>query len=153
MPCCGWWFYVFRIQKITKTCCLYLAGDHCKSAKKCSMMTASNGNIFCITGLWGIHQWPVNFPHKGQWRGALMFSLICSWTNGQLRSRWFEMPPHPLWYHCNAPEQQHHHCWTIHYITLIIFIFSGRLPYHSYGGLHFCDKQNEQSNMWTKPFT
>ena len=22
---------------------------------------------------------PVNSPHKGQWRGALMFSLICAW--------------------------------------------------------------------------
>ena len=21
-------------------------------------------------------------PHKGQWHGALMFSLICTWTNG-----------------------------------------------------------------------
>ena len=21
-------------------------------------------------------------PHKGQWRGAMMFSLICTWTNG-----------------------------------------------------------------------
>ena len=30
----------------------------------------------------GIHQWPVNFPHKGQWRRALMFSLICAWING-----------------------------------------------------------------------
>ena len=25
----------------------------------------------------GIHRQPVNSPHKGQWRGALMFSLIC----------------------------------------------------------------------------
>ena len=25
----------------------------------------------------GIHRSPVNSPHKGQWRGALMFSLIC----------------------------------------------------------------------------
>ena len=25
---------------------------------------------------------PVTFPHKGQWRGALMFSLICVWING-----------------------------------------------------------------------
>ena len=25
---------------------------------------------------------PVNSPHKGQWRGALMFSLICDWING-----------------------------------------------------------------------
>ena len=29
----------------------------------------------------GIHQSPVNSPHKGQWYGALMFSLICAWTN------------------------------------------------------------------------
>ena len=24
---------------------------------------------------------PVNFPHKGQWRGAFMFPLICVWIN------------------------------------------------------------------------
>ena len=30
----------------------------------------------------GIHWSPVNSPHKGQWRGALMFSLICTWING-----------------------------------------------------------------------
>ena len=29
----------------------------------------------------GIHRLPVNSPHKGQWRGALMFSLICAWIN------------------------------------------------------------------------
>ena len=29
----------------------------------------------------GIHRSLVNSPHKGQWRGALMFSLICPWTN------------------------------------------------------------------------
>ena len=29
----------------------------------------------------GIHRSPVNSPHKGQWRGTLMFSLICTWTN------------------------------------------------------------------------
>ena len=32
--------------------------------------------------VWGIHQSPVNSPHGGQWHGALMFSLICAWTNG-----------------------------------------------------------------------
>ena len=37
------------------------------------MMTSSNGNIF---------RSPVNFPHKGQWRGALMFTLICARKNG-----------------------------------------------------------------------
>ena len=30
----------------------------------------------------GIHRSPVNSPHKGQWRGALMCSLICAWPNG-----------------------------------------------------------------------
>ena len=29
----------------------------------------------------GIHRSPVFSSHKGQWRGALMFSLICAWTN------------------------------------------------------------------------
>ena len=33
--------------------------------------------------------WPfvVNSPHKGQWRGALMFSLICDWINGWINNR------------------------------------------------------------------
>ena len=30
----------------------------------------------------GIHGSPVNSPHKGQWRGALMFSFICAGING-----------------------------------------------------------------------
>ena len=30
---------------------------------------------------------PVNSPHKGQWRGALMFSLICVWMNGWVNIR------------------------------------------------------------------
>ena len=36
-----------------------------------------------VLALWaGIHRSPVNSPHKDQWRGALMFSLICAWING-----------------------------------------------------------------------
>ena len=30
----------------------------------------------------GIHRPPVDSPHKGQWRGGLMFSWICALTNG-----------------------------------------------------------------------
>ena len=30
----------------------------------------------------GIHRSPVHPPHKSQWCGALMFSLICIWING-----------------------------------------------------------------------
>ena len=30
---------------------------------------------------------PVNSPHKGQWRGALMFTLICVWINDWVNNR------------------------------------------------------------------
>ena len=35
----------------------------------------------------GNHRSPVTSPHKGQWRGALMFSLICVWINGCVNNR------------------------------------------------------------------
>ena len=35
----------------------------------------------------GIHLFPVNSPHKGQWRGALVFSLICVSLNGWENNR------------------------------------------------------------------
>ena len=35
----------------------------------------------------GIHRSPADSPHKDQWRGALMFSLICVWTNGWANNR------------------------------------------------------------------
>ena len=35
----------------------------------------------------GIHRSPVNSPHKGQWRGALVFSLICVWIIGWVNNR------------------------------------------------------------------
>ena len=52
----------------------------------------------------GIHRSPVNSPHKGQWRGDLMFSLICAWINDWVNNRgwWFETPSRPLWRHGNV---------------------------------------------------
>ena len=51
-----------------------------------------------------IHRSPVNSPRKGQWRGALMFSLICA-LNKRLSKQswgwWFETPSRSLWRHCN----------------------------------------------------
>ena len=34
-----------------------------------------------------IHRSPVNSPHKGQWRGALMFSSICVWIDDWVNNR------------------------------------------------------------------
>ena len=54
-----------------------------------TMMTSSNGNIFRVTGhLCGEFTGPRWIPHiKGQWRGALMFTLICVRINGCVNNR------------------------------------------------------------------
>ena len=60
--------------------------------------------------VWGIHRSPVNSPHKGQWRRALMFSLICVWINGWVNNG-------------EAGDLRHHraHCDVI----VMIFIMTG----------------------------
>ena len=41
-----------------------------------------------LSSSWWRHQMvAVNSPHKGQWRGALMFSLIWAWINGWVNNR------------------------------------------------------------------
>ena len=49
----------------------------------------------------GIPRSPMNSPHKGQWRGALMFSLICARMNGWVNNREAgDLRRHPT--HCDA---------------------------------------------------
>ena len=52
-------------------------------------MTSLNGNIFRVTGNFcaGNSPVPAEFPTQGQWRGALMFSLICVWINDWVNNR------------------------------------------------------------------
>ena len=81
-----------------------------------AMMTSSNGNIFPFVR--GIHLSPANFPLKGQWRGALMFSLICALNkrlSKQSRGWWFETPSRSLWRQCNATLLQRHPTCRISY--------------------------------------
>ena len=50
----------------------------------------------------GIHRSPVNSPCKGQWREALMLTLICAWTNGWVNNRdTFDLRRHCA-HHCVA---------------------------------------------------
>ena len=74
----------------------------------------------------GIHLSSVDSPHRGKWRGALIFLLIC--LNRRFseysRRRWFEMPPRPLWRHCNVCCVIRHLCW----IFLFLLNFT---PFHS----------------------
>ena len=85
---------VICIDKVSKpnkkdSSILWYTLVECRDSRESCMMTTSNGNIF--RGYWpfvrGIQRSPVNSPHKGQWRGALMFSLICSWINGWVNNR------------------------------------------------------------------
>ena len=52
---------------------------------QCTHDDVSKWNYF--PRYWPIHRSPVNSPHKGQWRGALIFSLICAWINGWVNNR------------------------------------------------------------------
>ena len=67
------------------------------------------------------HYWPfmprihgslVNSPHKGQWCEALVFSLICAWTNGWVNNR-------------DASDLRCHHT---HYDVTVMFTTS---PYNT----------------------
>ena len=71
----------------------------------------------------GIHRSPVNSPHKGQWRGALTFSLICAWTSGWINNQDAEdSRRHRAHYgvtvmlSCNGPQ-----IWA--FVRLILHIF------------------------------
>ena len=51
----------------------------------------------------GIHQSPVDSPHIGQWRGALMFYFICAQTiEQQSWCGWYETPSRSFWRHSNV---------------------------------------------------
>ena len=56
-------------------------------------MTSSNGNMFRVPGFCAGNSpvtagnTPVNSPHTDQWRGALVFSFICAWTNGWVNNQ------------------------------------------------------------------
>ena len=86
----------------------------------------------------GIHQSPVNSPHKGQWRGALMFSLICGWIDGWVNNR-------------EAGDLRRHRA---HYDVTIINSVGGLhgkqrwwlTMINSVGGLHGCVWEQNQSS-------
>ena len=50
----------------------------------------------------GIHRSPVNSPHKGQWRGTLMFTLICARINGWVNNCEAGDLRRSLWRHRNV---------------------------------------------------
>ena len=57
----------------------------------------------------------MNSPHKGQWRGALVFSLICTWINDWV----------------NTPEAGDFRRNCAHYSVTVVFL-NNMLIYHSF---------------------
>ena len=81
------------------------------------MRTSSSWNIFRVTGhLCGKftdRRWIS--PHKGQWRGSLMFSFICAWINGCVKNR----------------EAGDLRCHRTHYDVTVMWINGVYCPHHS----------------------
>ena len=85
------WHMHICIWLLSCKCIAYLKGH---LDRNCSRNTRTHDDVIKwkhFPRYWpfvrGIHRSPVNSPHKGQWRGALMFSLICVWINGWVNNR------------------------------------------------------------------
>ena len=72
----------------------------------------------------GIHRSPLISPRKGQWRGALVFSLISAWTNGWVNNREAgDLRRHRA--HHNVTVISHHGSYLFHWV-LVEFIYGHR---------------------------
>ena len=78
----------------------------------------------------GIHRSPVNFPHNDQWRGALMFYLICVWINGwvdnrkagdlrRYRTHYDVIVMEGRW-----PPRHHYTCRQVHFFFFMVLLIS-----------------------------
>ena len=66
----------------------------------------------------GIHQSPVNSPHKGQWRGALMFTLICARINGWVNTREAgDLRRYRAHYDVIVMQKQSQSCHSMYFMT------------------------------------
>ena len=116
-----WWLVTFKHKAITWNNVYEGSGIYAITR---SQRTKSGWHLampFCDQFSWWRHQMGpfsallalcvgnspalVNSLHNGQWRGVLMFSLICVWINDWVNNHenWrFETPPWSLWRQCNG---------------------------------------------------
>ena len=80
----------------------------------------------------------MNSPHKGQWRGALVFSLICAWIYDWVNNRKAgDLRRHHCHYDVNVMSSTHKNAWpnyrlylqnqyqSIKYIIVHLLCFAG----------------------------
>ena len=70
----------------------------------------------------GIHRFPVNSPHKGQWRGSFMFSLISAWINGWVNNREAGYLRRPLGHYDVRIMHFHPRQLTISWMALMVCV-------------------------------
>ena len=94
---------VYNVQTHFQDIYLKLDCDFARNISRNVLMT-SGITFFALLALCaGNSAVPVNFPHKGQWRGALKFSLICAWINDWVSNREAgDLPLWSLWLQCNG---------------------------------------------------
>ena len=71
---------------------------------------------------------PVNSPHKGQWRGALMLFFFCAWTNGWVNNPSAVFRRHRAHYGVTVIRWKLHRppqCWKMAANALLLFMISG----------------------------
>ena len=99
----------------------------------------------------GIHRSPVNSPHKGQWRGTLMFSFICTWINvresnreaGDLRRH--DGPSCLLWRHYSMLRWV---WWALIYPCLVVeHLWALYITYNKRYNINIYDKKLAQYNQ------
>ena len=105
----------------------------------------------------GIHRSPVNSPQKGQWRRALMFSLICAWINGWVnRCDACNLRRHRAHYDITVMsevtlELYVHNLWDVLSISMITQVFTTantRLIHFTYRK-HLSMNETLHSNLFT----
>ena len=101
-----------------------------------------------------IHRYPVNSPHKGQWRGALMFSSICVWINDWENNRGagdLRRYHAPLCRHCNEQATNHN---KVQIASIIIgtycIAFENRFVYKF--SLRTCTGTIDEPALYTRMF-
>ena len=88
--------------------------------------------------VWGIHWSPVNSLHKGQWRGALMFSLICTWINDRVNNRNFAA----YFFSCDQAAKNTSFCPSVCLSVTPFWLCSGHRIIMKYLGVITIDKSN-----------
>ena len=93
---------------------------------------SSNGNIFHVTGPL-CREFTGHSPHKCQWCGALIFSLICAWINSWVNNR----------------EVSDLRCHHVHYdVTIMISVLRKEWKC-KYINLHFLNSINCEKDSFT----